>query len=434
MKIAIVGSPGSGKSTLAETLHKILDLPLYHLDQYFWQPEWQRPDRQAFAKTHHKLCDKNEWIIEGMATRHFDYRIQKAYIVIFLDIPLWLCLYRVFKRALTSFGKVRKSSAQECPERMPDREFLTYIWNFYKKKRPEIVKLLQQYKNQKKIFVIKNKTELDKLIKKFESKKCKGNTMKPLSHTSAKPSHYDQAADHYDTFNEEKSKIINNTIDQIFKKHNVKTVLDLACGTGSQVLYLAKRGYSVVGVDINEKMLNIAKEKAQKENIDVQLIKGDMRTTHVGQFDAVITIFNAIGHLTENDFETALQNIHSNLKDGGLYIFDIFNLHYLMLGNNITKLTIDWSETINDTTVRDIQYSIIDQDGILTSYTMSSVKKENQKPELTHHSQTLQVYTAKQLKELLHKNGFEVIEQCDIDGSKFSEDDTERILTIAKKK
>lgn len=57
-KIAIVGNPGSGKSTLAITLHKMLRIPLYHLDQYFWKPGWQRPDRTEFAKTHHELCDK----------------------------------------------------------------------------------------------------------------------------------------------------------------------------------------------------------------------------------------------------------------------------------------------------------------------------------------------------------------------------------------
>ncbi len=44
MKIAIVGNPGSGKSTLAVKLQKILGISLYHLDQYFWKPGWQRSD------------------------------------------------------------------------------------------------------------------------------------------------------------------------------------------------------------------------------------------------------------------------------------------------------------------------------------------------------------------------------------------------------
>ncbi len=52
-------------------------------------------------------------------------------------------------------------------------------------------------------------------------------------------------------------------------------------------------------------MLKIAKEKAKQEKLDLQFIKGDMRIHHVGEFDAVITIFNSVGHLTKTDFEKA---------------------------------------------------------------------------------------------------------------------------------
>lgn len=45
MKIAIIGNAGSGKSTLSAKLRALLAIPLYHLDQYFWKPGWQEPDR-----------------------------------------------------------------------------------------------------------------------------------------------------------------------------------------------------------------------------------------------------------------------------------------------------------------------------------------------------------------------------------------------------
>ena len=60
-------------------------------------------------------------------------------------------------------------------------------------------------------------------------------------------------------------------------------------------------------------------------------------------------------------------------------------------------------------------------------------KKGFEKPKIKKSAQTLQIYTADQLKDLLNKNGFKVIEQCGIDGSKFVEDKTDRILTIAQK-
>jgi SAM-dependent methyltransferase len=252
-------------------------------------------------------------------------------------------------------------------------------------------------------------------------------------HTSAKPSHYNKEAESYDVFNEESSRLINLVIGNIFKKHEIKSVLDLTCGTGSQVFSLTKLGYEVIGVDINSKMLKIALNKSKQEKLLLKFLKGDMRTTKIGEFDAVITIFNAIGHLTKEDFEVAMQNVHSNLRDGGLYIFDIFNLNYLLEGDNITKLTIDWQEVVDDIKVREIQYSTISEDGILTSYDTYYEQKGGDKPKISKSSQTLQIYTANQLTEMLHRNGFKVLDQFYIDGSKFNENESDRILTVAEK-
>lgn len=253
------------------------------------------------------------------------------------------------------------------------------------------------------------------------------------THTSAKPSHYNKEAESYDAFNEKGSGQINQLIGNIFKKHGVKSVLDLTCGTGSQVFSLTKMGYEIVGADINSKMLKIAMNKAKEEKLPLKFLKGDMRSIQVGEFDAVITIFNAIGHLTRVDFEEAMRNVHRNLKDGGLYIFDIFNLSHLLEGNNITELTIDWQEVMGDTKLREIQYSTISKDGILASYDTYYEQKGGNKPKISRSSQTLQVYTAKQLTEMLHRNGFNVLDQCNIDGSKFIENKSDRILTVAKK-
>jgi len=170
MKIAIVGSPGSGKSTFAFKLHTVLHIPLFHLDQYFWQPGWQKPDRQEFKKTHQELCDAKEWIIEGMTISLFEYRMRQADIIIFLDVPLYICLYRILKRAFLNVGKVCFSSAPGCPEKFPSWEFLKYVWDFRKIQKPEIEDCLAYYKNEKKIFVVKNKHQLDELIKKLQTK------------------------------------------------------------------------------------------------------------------------------------------------------------------------------------------------------------------------------------------------------------------------
>jgi len=257
--------------------------------------------------------------------------------------------------------------------------------------------------------------------------------MSIVTHENAKPTHYNKGTEHYDEFNEKKSEAINKFIKNILKKHKIKSVLDLTCGTGAQVFWLAEHGFEIVGSDINAKMLKIAKSKAIDKNLNLKFIKGDMQTVQVGEFDAAITIFNAVGHITKSDFKKAMCNIHSNLKDRGLYIFDIFNLSYLLHGNNITKLTIDWQETTDDSKIRDIQYSTIDEDGVLASYTTHYEQHASSKYKVSKSYQTLQVYTAQQLKEMLERSGFKIVRQCGVDGARLSKNKTERILTIARK-
>lgn len=255
-----------------------------------------------------------------------------------------------------------------------------------------------------------------------------------IIHKSADEFHYDQESESYDLFNTNNTLIINSVIERILLKHKIQSVLDITCGTGLQLFYLLDKGFKVEGLDINQKMLTIAKEKAQAKHIDIQLIKGDIRTSKVGKFDAVISIFNAIGHLTKEDFIKAIGNIADNLNDNGLYIFDIFNLNYLLYKDNITKLTIDWQKKEGDTVFREIQYSTINKEGILASYDIYHKEKKDDQPEIMTAFQTLQVYSSYQLKEILDKNGFDVIELFDINGEKFNDVQSERILAVAKKR
>ena len=258
--------------------------------------------------------------------------------------------------------------------------------------------------------------------------------MKKLFHQSAESSHYNSDAMHYDAFNEENSRAINSSIEKILKKHKIKSVFDVTCGTGSQVFWLAEAGFDVVGSDINNRMLKIAKEKARAQKHDLKFIKGDMRSVQAGKFDAVIAIFNAIGHLTKKDFAKAIKNAALNLNEHGIFLFDIFNADYLRHKDNITKFTIDWLKDTDEGTARVIQYSTIDDKGIMASYTITHEKKNNGKTKTSQSAQTLQVYSAKELSKLLDDNGFLIVQQCAIDGSKLQDHKTDRILTVAKKK
>ncbi len=259
--------------------------------------------------------------------------------------------------------------------------------------------------------------------------------MKPVNHTTAKASYYNTRAQHYDDFNENSSKTINSYLEKILEKYKAKTVLDLTCGTGSQVFWLVKSGFDVTGVDINANMLKIARKKAKTQNMKVKFLLGDCRNTFLGKFDSVITIFNSIGHLTKSDFEKTIQNINKNLKNGGIYVFDIFNLDYLKKDDNITRLTIDWLKNQNGNQIREVQFSTISDSGVLTSYSTYIEQPNYSVPAKISkaYTNTLQCYSAQELEKILTNNGFNVLNQTDARGKKFYQFKSERILAVARK-
>ncbi|UNM06271.1 MAG: hypothetical protein H6925_00500 [Holosporaceae bacterium] len=159
-----------------------------------------------------------------------------------------------------------------------------------------------------------------------------------------------------------------------------------------------------------------------------------MRTAHLGRFDAVITIFNAVGHLTIEDFGRAMHNIYQNLNSGGIYVFDIFNLECLLCHDNIKQLTIDWEVKEKDKIHRQIQYSVVTSSGILSSYTTHHHTHKNGQVFINREAQTLQVYSLKMLERMLQKNGFSVLQTLDIEGGAFVPKDSQRLLVVAQKK
>src|ERR1700746_2286627 len=54
-------------------------------------------------------------------------------------------------------------------------------------------------------------------------------------------------------------------------------ILDLACGAGPHLLELVRRGFSVVGVEIGEELVEIARKDAAEEGLEAEFVQGDLR-------------------------------------------------------------------------------------------------------------------------------------------------------------
>jgi SAM-dependent methyltransferase len=100
-------------------------------------------------------------------------------------------------------------------------------------------------------------------------------------------------------------------------------VLDIPCGTGRHAVRLARRGASVLGVDITPAYLKEAR-RASNKLPNVRFVRGDMRRIPLrNEFDAAINLWTSFGYFDApaDDVKT-LRGIARALKPGGLFLID----------------------------------------------------------------------------------------------------------------
>ena len=114
-------------------------------------------------------------------------------------------------------------------------------------------------------------------------------------------------------------------IEKLFQKSRipVRTVLDLACGTGGMTSALTERGYELIGVD--------REKAADLTGIPPTLICQSMPSLDLyGTVDAAICCLDSINYLTNpKDVQRTLQRLHLFIAPGGMLIFDILSPAHL---------------------------------------------------------------------------------------------------------
>jgi len=126
---------------------------------------------------------------------------------------------------------------------------------------------------------------------------------------------------YYDLFKDENSYLDTvNKIALFFKKHNVKSVLDIGCGTGKIDNLLMKKGFEVLGLDSSNEMIEYARENYPGiifKHMDAENFKLDRK------FDAIIALDSVLTFLTEDGaFEVAIANIVGHMKKGSILFFN----------------------------------------------------------------------------------------------------------------
>lgn len=128
----------------------------------------------------------------------------------------------------------------------------------------------------------------------------------------------------------------------LFKEYGVKSgslVCELGCGTGSMTRLLAQAGYDMIGIDLSEEMLDVARYEHPEEESDILYLNQDMREFELfGTVAAVVSVCDSMNYLTsEEDLLQVFRMVNNYLDPGGYFIFDMkTEYHYEVLMGNRT--------------------------------------------------------------------------------------------------
>ncbi len=155
---------------------------------------------------------------------------------------------------------------------------------------------------------------------------------------------------------------------KILKMKKGSKVLDLGCGLGRHTIPLSKLGYKVVGVDISDYLLDIAKEAS--EGLPIIYENKDMRFIDYNkEFDVVLNLSTSFGYFEDDkDNYKVLENVNRALKPGGKFLIEFHSpscvkRNYQSYCENevdgetiITKSKIDNNTLRNEVTVKGTDY------------------------------------------------------------------------------
>ncbi|HET7041788.1 MAG TPA: class I SAM-dependent methyltransferase, partial [Gemmatimonadales bacterium] len=104
-----------------------------------------------------------------------------------------------------------------------------------------------------------------------------------------------------------------------------RTALDLACGTGTAVLALARAGLATIGLDRSRAMLAIARDKATRASVPCHFVRADLRAFAFARpFDLITCCYDSLNYLADpTDLRAAFAQTRAALAPGGLFVCDL---------------------------------------------------------------------------------------------------------------
>ena len=207
-------------------------------------------------------------------------------------------------------------------------------------------------------------------------------------------------------------------------------LLDLACGTGSISVEMAKKGFDVIGVDSSIGKLNAARQKTYESGEQILLLNQSMDDIDLfGTVDCAVCVLDSINHLDgAQQVKRTFEKVSLFMNPGGAFAFDVNTLykHKNVLADNTFVYDLDelycvWQNSFNEADGSvDISLDFFEEDD--GAYYRS------------YESFTERAYDLADIAKWLEDAGFEVIGIFDDMTTEKAHPETERAVFLAKKK
>jgi len=204
-----------------------------------------------------------------------------------------------------------------------------------------------------------------------------------------------------------------------------RKALDLACGPGRCSVALARRGFTVTGVDRTKLLLDRARSRARRAGVAVEWVRADMRDfVREEAFDLALSMFTSFGYFDEKEEDLAvLRNVLASLKPGGVFLMELVGKEFL--AGVFQPTTMD---TLPDGS-RLVQNHEIFDDWTRIRNEWVLVRKGRTRTFRFHHT----IYSGQELKDRLHAAGFARIQLFgSLEGHPYGRD-SERLVAVARR-
>ena len=184
-----------------------------------------------------------------------------------------------------------------------------------------------------------------------------------------------------------------------------RSVVDLACGTGSLTVRLAQKGYKVMGVDLSEDMLTVASQKAWDLDLQIPFVRQPLEKLYLHRgVDLAVCGLDSLDYITDPACcKRAIERIYKALNPGGCFIFDVNTPEKLRAMDG--QVFLDENE---DTFC--VWRGEFDEQTNICSYGMDLFRRQGKEWQRSFEEHQEYAYSATQLVEYLKDAGFTRIE------------------------